>query len=138
MRIGIAEILEKANAETKKADKVAFLQKHYSSALQKVIEYAINPAYEFALPPGSVPYKTEVNFGNENNLYTEVKRIYLFTKNGNPNLKQMRREMLFIDLLGYVHPKDAELLIAMKDKQWPYKGLTKAVLKEAMPTIALE
>jgi hypothetical protein len=35
--------------------------------------------------------------------------------------------------LESVARKDAELLIAVKDKKFPYKGITKEIVKEAFP-----
>jgi hypothetical protein len=66
-------------------------------------------------------------------LYTEARRLYLFLKGGNPNLTSFRRETLYITLLETVHPDDAKLLLAIKEKKLPYKGLTLNFIKEALP-----
>jgi hypothetical protein len=36
-------------------------------------------------------------------------------------------------MLESVHPKDALILLAMKEKKLPYKGLTKSVIAKAFP-----
>jgi hypothetical protein len=41
--------------------------------------------------------------------------MYLF--GNNPELGKVRREMLFIGLLETLFPKDAQLLIAVKDRK---------------------
>ena len=69
----------------------------------------------------------------QNILYSEYRRLYLFTKNGNPNLKQIRRESLFIELLESVDKDDAKLLLHMKDKNLPYPGVTKDIINKAFP-----
>jgi hypothetical protein len=71
-------------------------------------------------------------------LYTEARRLYLFLKGGNPNLTPFRREMLFINLLETVHPNDAKLLLTVKEKKLPYKGLTLNLIKEAYPGLINE
>jgi hypothetical protein len=36
-------------------------------------------------------------------------------------------------MLEYIHPKDARLVLNMKDKIWPYETLTVDDIKEAFP-----
>jgi len=59
----------------------------------------------------------------------------MFIEGANPNMKQVKREQLFIDILQAVDPEDADLLVAMKDKTSPYKGLTKDVVYAAFPEL---
>ena len=51
-------------------------------------------------------------------------------------MNKTRREMMFINLLRGLHPKEAQILILVKDKllQSKYK-LTKDVVSEAYPDI---
>jgi hypothetical protein len=66
-------------------------------------------------------------------LYAEVRKLYLFVKGGNDNLKPLRRETLFIQLLESLAPADADLLCAIKDKKMPYKGIDAKIIREAFP-----
>jgi len=66
-------------------------------------------------------------------MYTEARRLYLFIEGGNPNLTQLKRESMFIDLLQSISPDDAKLLVAAKDKKLPYEGLTSATVLKAFP-----
>ena len=59
--------------------------------------------------------------------------MYLFVEGGNPSLKQLRRESLFVQLLETVSADDAKLLLAIKDKYLPYPGVTPDIIKEAFP-----
>ena len=43
--------------------------------------------------------------------------LYNFVEGGNANLNGMRREVMFINLLQGLHPKEAELLVKVKDKK---------------------
>jgi hypothetical protein len=47
----------------------------------------------------------------------------------------MKVESMFIKVLEAIHPKDAEVVIAMKDKKFngKYKGLTKKLVSDAFP-----
>ena len=90
------------------------------------------PYCKFLLPEGKPPFKPN-QFDEPRALHLEVPKFYLFAEGGNPNLKQIRREQLFIQMLENVNEDDAELLIAMKDKKSPFKGITKDVVVAAFP-----
>jgi len=66
-------------------------------------------------------------------LFTEARKLYLFVEGGSPNLKQLRRETLFVELLETVDPEDAKLLLAIKDKTLPYPGVTLDIVNQAFP-----
>lgn len=136
MKYSIAEILERAMGGDKVNGKAALLQKYDNPTLRKILKYTFSDKITFeGLPEGIPPYKPTNLNDVENVIYAETRRLYLFTDGGNPNLKQLRKEALFIELLENVDPKDAEILIGMKDKKLPekYKGITKAVVKKAFP-----
>ena len=50
-------------------------------------------------------------------------------------LPAVKREKIFIDMCESVHPRDAELLVAMINKEPPTKGITKELVKEAFPDL---
>ena len=79
------------------------------------------------------PYKENDLVDQESVLYSESRRLYLFTEGGNPNLKQTRREYLFIQLLESIDKEDAKLMIAVKDKKLPYKGINVDIVNKAFP-----
>lgn len=136
MKYSIAEILERALGGDKVNGKAALLQKYDNPTLRKILKYTFSDKITFEqMPPGAPPYKPNQLTDVENVIYAETRRLYLFTDGGNPNLKQLRKETLFVELLENVDPKDAEILIGMKDKKLPekYKGITKAVVKKAFP-----
>lgn len=133
MKLGIAEILENASKLTKKQDKLDYLRNNYNPALGTILKYTFDPDIIWDLPPGEPPYKPSDYPDAHGMLYTEVRRLYLFVKGGNPNLTQLKRETLYIGLLESVHPSDAKLLVSIKDKKLPYKGLTENLIREAYP-----
>ena len=138
MRLGIAEILEKVSNEPKKEVKIEMLRKHDSSAIRTVLKYALDPEIKWALPEGDPPYKPCQFLDQENMLYSEARRLYLFIEGGNPNLTSIKRENLFIQLLESITPADAKLICAAKDKKIPYKGLTVKLINEAYPGLINE
>ena len=59
-------------------------------------------------------------------------------KGGNDGLTKTRREMIFINLLQGLHPKDAQILNLVKDKNLSDKyKVTKEIVAEAYPDIQL-
>lgn len=138
MKLGLAEILKRADDQGSKEEKIVFLRKHDSPALRKIIDLTFNPNVKWDLPKGAPPYKPTEFLDQEGRLYSELRRLYLFLEGGNPNLTKVRREYLFIQLLESVAPLDAELLIGMKDGKLPFKSITKKLLMEAFPGLLQE
>lgn len=131
MKPMISEIVEQCSNLPTKKDKIQYLRANNSVALRTVLKYALDPSIKFLLPKGSVPYKPTQAHESQGMLYSLARTLYLYVEGGNPNLKQLRREFLFIQLLESIDPKDAELLVAVKDKQLPSKGITLKLVKEA-------
>ena len=66
----------------------------------------------------------------------EYVKFFNFIKGANDSLSSIRRETMFIQLLEGLHPKEAEILIAVKDKKLDelYK-ISIDNVKEAFPQI---
>ena len=66
----------------------------------------------------------------------EAKNFYNFVKGGNDGMNSIRRETMFINILEGLHPLEAEIVTACKDKRLGeiYK-ITKDVVAEAYPDI---
>jgi hypothetical protein len=133
-KLPISVIIETAAAFKKIEERAEFLRKHDSTALQTVLKYGLDPKIKWALPEGAPPYKECQALDIEGMLYSEARRLYLFVEGGNQNLTKLKREMLFINMLESLHPKDAQILIAAKDKKLP-KGITVKVVNLAFPRL---
>jgi hypothetical protein len=138
MRLMISEILENTSKIKGKDEKIAYLRQNISKPLLDVIKYALDPNIKFLLPTGKVPYNKTLAVESQGMLYSEARKLYLFVEGGNPNLKQMKRETLFIQFLEGLDPKDAELIVAVKDKKLPYAGLNAKLIREAFPGLLSE
>lgn len=133
MKLSLSEILKKASEYEKKQDKLAYLRANDSPAIRALFKYAYDEKVKFLLPEGEPPYKPNELPDQEGVLYSELRRMYLFIEGGNDNLKPVRREYLFVQLLENVNKEDARLLISVKDKSIPYKGITKKLVEELYP-----
>ena len=137
MAISLVTILEDvAKAKNKKEKKEVLLKHGDNGALKEILKYTYDPNIKFLLPPGNPPYKYVVDeTENPTYLYGLVRKLYLFVEGGNPNLKSQRREYLFIELLESIHPKEAEILLQVKDKKLKCNGLTYNLVKETFPRL---
>jgi hypothetical protein len=133
MRLAIYEILENTAKLTKKEEKIEYLRKNFNPVLGNILKYTFDKQFQWDLPPGAPPYKPSEFPDTHGMLYSEARKMYLFLKGGNENLTPFRREMLYINFLETIHPDDAKLIVAIKEKKLPYKGLTVNLIKEAYP-----
>jgi hypothetical protein len=98
-----------------------------------MLKYAFCPTIKFNLPEGSPPFKP-CQFGDQQSmLYGSLRKMYLFIGEGNPAVTKNKREILFVNMLESLDPEDAKLLLAVKDKKMPYKGITKKLVTETFP-----
>ena len=66
----------------------------------------------------------------------EWTKFYNFIKGGNDQLKSLRRETMFINILEGLHPLDAQILCLVKDKELESKyKITKEIVQEAYPDV---
>ena len=110
------------------------LLENESNPLKDLLKYAFHPDIKFALPSGEPPYKT-IGSPDEYNptyLYPNIRKFYLYIEGG---LTQLRREQLFVSMLESLHPKEAAVVIQVKDKKLKFRGLTYKLVKETFPEI---
>lgn len=132
-RKSIAWILEFTAKLPNEQEQIKCLQANDNSAIRTILQYCFHPNIKWLLPPGEPPYKPSEFPNLENMLYSEARRLYLFVEGGNTNLKPLKRESMFIDLLQCITPEDAKLLVSIKDKKLPFKGLKATTVQKAYP-----
>ena len=123
MQIGIAEFLEKVGKLRHTKEKVDALKANDSFALRVILQGAFDPTVKFLLPEGIPPYKPNNLVDQEHILINEARKLQYFV-DGFHELTPSKREMMFIEFLERVAPKDAELLCAIKEKKLHCKGIT--------------
>lgn len=130
------DILREISEIEKASDRVQALQNHkYVNAIKQVCEYTFSSGIKWLLPEGEPPYKPCEFVDVEGRFISELRKLYLFVEGGNPNLTKLRRESLFIQLIESIDPKDAKLLVSMKEGKMPFKGITKKIVQQAFPDI---
>jgi hypothetical protein len=134
MRKGIAEILKEISEEkdaTKK--KIMLANQNSNQGVMNMLRLVFDPEIKFNLPEGDPPYKPCDYLDQQSMLYNSLRKMYLFIGDGQPNISNAKREMLFINMLESLDPEDAKLLLAAKEKKMPYKGITKKLVTETFP-----
>ena len=132
------EILELVDEARSKAKKVALLREYENDALKSIFIWNFDPSVVSLIPEGEVPYNpNEVPVGTDHtSLRREYKQLYHFVKGGNDQLSSLRRESMFIQILEGLHPKEAEILVLIKDGQLNKKyKVTRDAVEEAYPDI---
>ena len=160
----VFEILELASKQRSNVKKVEVLQTYAHDSLKSILIWNFDATVISLLPEGAVPYgdvkDQNVYSGNlsdnlsreagggesatqqdmqgrgRTSLRREYQNLYHFVKGGNDTLSTIRREMMFINILEGLHPREAELLCLVKDKQLQTKyKITLDNVKEAYPDI---
>jgi hypothetical protein len=160
------EVLDLASKQRTNAKKVEVLQKYEDPSIKTILIWNFDESIISLLPEGDVPYASageqtsysgtlsskiddavsKMNELSSNSLGSmdqgrssirkEYTMFYNFVKGGNNTLSSLRRETMFINILEGLHPKEAEILVLVKDKrlQTKYK-ITKEIVSEAYPDI---
>ena len=135
--LSIPLIFEEIAAAKSFAERKKILLEHENNPLKELLKYAFHPDIKFLLPEGAPPFKT-VGSPNEHNptyLYNNIRKFYLFVEGGHEGLKPLRREQLFVQLLEELHPKEAQVVLQVKDKKLKYRGLTYKLVKDTFPDL---
>ena len=160
----VFEILDAASSQRSKAKKVEALRRYEHPSVKMIFVWNFDDSVISLLPPGEVPYgetNAQTTFagtlsdnlikeaqGGESatgqdldgrgktSLRREYQNLYHYVKGGNDKLTTTRREMMFINLLEGLHPRESEILILTKDKKLTDKyKISLDVVKEAYPKI---
>jgi hypothetical protein len=160
----VFEILELASKQRTNSKKVEVLKTYEHDSLKSILIWNFDETVISLLPEGDVPYADagdqtvysgtlseniqreaaggasatgqDLDGRGRTSLRKEYQNLYHYVKGGNDSLSTIRREMMFINLLRGLHPKEAELLIFTKDKRLSDKyKITLENVKEAYPDI---
>jgi hypothetical protein len=153
-----------ASNQKTKQKKIDILKEYECDAIKSILIWNFDESIVSLLPEGDVPYadandqtvysgslsdnlRKEASGGESatgqdldgrgrTSLRREYQNLYHYVKGGNDSLTSIRREMMFINLLRGLHPREAELVILVKDKKLTDKyKITRDIVGEAYPDI---
>lgn len=126
----IYEILDAVNHEKDPNEKIKILQNNDSRGLRYVLQAAYDNNVISLLPEGEPPFTPNKNPDTAVDINDIADQLTQFFKFGPIIKSAIKRENKFISLLSAVHPRDADVLVRMKDRkiQNRYKGVTKVAV----------
>jgi len=138
MALYVHEVLKKVSEEKTKEKKIALLKEHNSLALRNVLRGSFDDSLVFNLPEGVPPYRADdapEGYTRSTLQHASKNFAYLIKDGPGKDLPSYKRERMFVEILEGVHPKEAEIVLAMKDKKLTklYKTITKKLVEEAFP-----
>ena len=150
----ISEVLQRVSNAKTKDEKVRLLQEYKTAALTKVLLCNFAKSITFTFPQGKTPFtQLDVPAGiNHQMLITQHRLLEKFIKknvNGvtvygcsgqpRPNIQQIKKESLWIQLLESLHVDEADILDLIKDKKLTdrYK-ITRQNVIDAFPELGLQ
>jgi hypothetical protein len=137
----VSEVLDAAGKIIKRDDRIKFLQLNKSPGLTDILRIQYDASIVSVLPEGAPSYKQDdapkgYEYTILNKAYTQFK--YFFKGPVANDMKPLKREGLFLNLLESLNPEEAELLIAAKDKKMKCKGITKKLVMDAFPNLIVK
>lgn len=133
----ISTVLAECNRLKSREERIEYLQKNNTTPLRDILRIAFDDDVVSIMPAGSPPYKADdaPDGYEKSTLHKEYKKFKFFFKGGAPGVTQVKRETMFINMLETIHFSEAELLIAAKDKNLPYRTITKKLVQDAFPNL---
>lgn len=136
----VYEIFDLVQAASSDEERIKILQDNNCLAIRDVLKAAFDDSIKLSLPEGAPDYKDSLS--KEGLSPTSLMRatrdfVYFTTSGKGAPLKQAKRETIFLQMLEGIHPRDAKIVIAMKDKklQEEYPALTKDLVKATWPKL---
>lgn len=140
-RLLIPEVFEKFESLTKKEEKVKLLKENAHPALRDILRINFDADVVSVLPAGAPPYeKDDAPKGHSSSSLFKLHRQFKYFFKGPfaNQVQPIRREGIFLNILESIHPTEADVLVAAKDRKLKVKGLTKALVDEAFPGLIVK
>lgn len=137
----VFEALEKAKNVK---ERVSILQENDTFEIKTILQGAFHPNVIFDLPEGAPPYTPDAGVAGMQPTPLHKQLVYLVNCvkgkgkfDEKDRYTRMRRESQFIKILEIAYKKDAEILIAMKDKKLHklYPSLNASLVRKAFPNV---
>ncbi len=132
--VNVVETLEMVGKAKTREEKRQILLDRENFATKAILQLNYHPDVKWKIPKGAPPYTPSENQADAS-LHFEVKKLDYYVDPSPHDIPMLRRESMFVQLLERLDPKDAKLIIAMKDKKITYKGLSYKLVKDTWPDL---
>lgn len=135
-----AEILEATSKLKSKKEKIELLQRFGNRAdFMYILRGAYAKNIEWLVPDGPMPEgvvpSAAVSVDTAEDRLIRAYRNFQYLVKGGPTVKQSKREEIYLNMYRSLYNDEAKLLHSIINKKLPYKGITKAIVAEAFPTV---
>ena len=135
----VVETLEMVDEAKTRDEKREILKSRDNYATRALLQLNFHPDVKWHIPKGAPPYTpSQEADSTEGSIHFEVKKLNYFVKGGGHDLSMLKRESMYVQLLERVAAKDAKLLIAVKDQNLSYKGLSYKLVRDVWPDLLPE
>lgn len=134
--LSIGEVVDKLKTAKNSNERIDILKNNDSHALRGILRMNYDKSLVLDLPEGIPPHKVNPNpvgFG-DTTLKASAKGWYVFSKQLCPNIKQSKRESIFINLLEMLDSRESKILIDAKDRKLDL-GLSKRIIEDVFPNL---
>ena len=139
-------ILKEANEIENKEKRINWLRENATYAVRGLLNFNFHKEVKFLLPEGEPDLEglainkeaEDFVLGTEfSHLNHEMKKMYLFYEGGHNDLKQMKREQLWVTLITGLHEGERNDISLMKDHKLEekYPNITQEVGHLAFPEL---
>jgi|TARA_B100000768_G_scaffold172636_1_gene181084 hypothetical protein len=107
-----------------------------NGAVKPVCQWAFDEQIVSRLPEGKTPYKPNDAPDSDltpTSLRFEFRKFKYFCTD---EIKDNRKQSMWIELMESIPAKEAEVMELVKDKTWPFKNITKEMCQKAFPDVA--
>lgn len=127
----ITEVLKEINADPS-LFQTTYKKYGDGGPLGTLFRHAFMPEHKFILPDGQPPFaasKEPIGM-TPSNMLSEIRRMYVLCRR---DLKPMKRETIYIQMLESIHPDEAKILQHVKDQTLTklYPNITARVVADA-------
>ncbi len=136
--LGLSEIMVAAMRLEPDYRRVDYLKSQRDNlALRFLLKAAFDEDLQWDLPAGNPPYKKSIYPDSQGLLYGRIDEFKSFIRGLPSKWAPEQKDMAFTRMLETIDARDAELLLAVKnrDVEYRYPGITKAVVQEAFGDI---
>ena len=102
--------------------------------------YTFHPDVKFLLPESDPPFIAQAEDPRSTMLYGQIRKFRYFVEGpggtdfcAGANINPSRREVMFITMLESVTPREAKMILGVKNKDLGISGLTYRLVQETFP-----
>lgn len=133
----VFEVLEKVSSYKQEGRRIEYLKAQATFELRTILAVAFNNKLVFDLPMGAPPYKQDKTNPTEA-MSTMKNTVRSFpTLLATNKIPVFKKEHVFVTMLEGVNYKNAEVIIAAKDKKLTelYPAITRELIEKAIPDV---